>query len=245
MEKSEYVFGIRSTIEAINSGKDIDKVMIKKGLQGELYHELFTLIRRFQIPIQYVPIEKIDRITRKNHQGILAVISPIPYHNLEGIVPHLFENGRNPLILILDQVTDVRNFGALARTAEVAGVDAIVIPEKGAAQINADAVKTSAGALLNIPICRSKDLISTIKFLKNSGLKIIAATEKGEKLFFQTEMKDPLAIIMGSEDLGIEAGLLRVSDEWIKIPQFGQIASLNVSVAAGVMVFEAVRQRHQ
>lgn len=245
MEKSDYVFGIRATIEAINSGKDIDKILVKKGLQGELYQELFSLIRRFQIPMQFVPIEKIDRITRKNHQGILAVISPIPYHDLEGIVPQLFEEGRNPLILVLDQITDVRNFGALTRTAEVAGVHAIVIPEKGAAQINADAIKTSAGALLTIPICRSKDLVSTIKFLKNSGLKIIAATEKGEKPFFQAEMKDPLAIIMGSEEFGIEGELLRVSDEWIKIPQFGQIASLNVSVAAGVMLFEAVRQRHQ
>lgn len=245
MEKSDFVFGIRSTIEAINSGKEIDKILVKKGLQGELYQELFGLIRRFQIPMQYVPIEKIDRITRKNHQGIVAFVSQVTYHNIEGLVPQLFEQGRNPLILVLDQVSDVRNFGAIARTAEVAGVDAIIIPEKGAAQINADAIKTSAGALHTIPVCRSKNLAATVKFLKNSGLKIVAATEKGEKLHFETEMKDPLAIIMGSEDLGIEAGLLKIADEWTKIPQFGQIGSLNVSVAAGVLVYEAIRQRYR
>jgi 23S rRNA (guanosine2251-2'-O)-methyltransferase len=245
MEKTDFIFGIHTVIEAINSGKEIERVLIKKGLQGELYHKLLDLIHQMQIPMQLVPVEKIDRVTRKNHQGIVAFISPITYYNIEEIIPKLFEDGKTPLLLILDQVTDVRNFGAIARSAEVAGVDAIIIPEKGAAQINSDALKTSAGALHLIPVCRSKSLAMTIKFLKNSGVKIVAATGKGEKFYDETNMKDPLAIIMGSEDLGIEADLLRIADEWVKIPQSGQIESLNVSVAAGVMIYEAVRQRRQ
>ncbi|MEI6140008.1 MAG: 23S rRNA (guanosine(2251)-2'-O)-methyltransferase RlmB [Mariniphaga sp.] len=243
MEKSDYIFGMHTIIEAILSGKEIEKILIKKGLQGELYRELMDLVHQMQIPIQLVPIEKIDRVTRKNHQGVLAFISPIAYQNIEEIIPRLYEEGKNPLILILDEITDVRNFGAIARSAEVAGVDAIVIPEKGSAQINADAIKTSAGALHLIPVCRTKSLSMVVKYLKNSGLKIVAATDKGEKYLFDVAMKDPLAIILGSEDLGIEAGLLKVADEWAKIPQFGQIKSLNVSVAAGIMIFEAIRQR--
>jgi 23S rRNA (guanosine2251-2'-O)-methyltransferase len=174
---------------------------------------------------------------------VLALISPITYSNIEEIIPRLFEEGKTPLILILDQVTDVRNFGAIARTAEVAGVDAIIIPEKGAAQINADAIKTSAGALHIIPICRVKSLALALKFLKNSGLKIVAATEKGEKFYDEVNLQDPIAIIMGSEEFGIEPSLLKMADEWIKIPQFGQIGSLNVSVAAGILIYETVRQR--
>lgn len=245
MEKSDFIFGIHTVIEAINSGKEIERILIKKGLQGELYFKLMDMVHQMQIPVQMVPIEKLDRVTRKNHQGVLAFISPIAYNNIEEIIPRLFEEGKTPLLLILDQVTDVRNFGAIARSAEVAGVDAIIIPEKGAAQINADAMKTSAGALHLIPVCRSKSLSMTIKFLKNSGLKIVAATGKGEKFYDETNMKDPLAIIMGSEDLGIEAGLLKIADEWVKIPQAGQIESLNVSVAAGILIFEAIRQRRQ
>jgi 23S rRNA (guanosine2251-2'-O)-methyltransferase len=243
MEKSDFIFGIHTVIEAINSGKEIERILVKKSLQGELYYKLSDLARKMQIPMQLVPVEKIDRITRKNHQGIVALISPITYYNIEEIIPKLFEEGKTPLLLILDQVTDVRNFGAIARSAEVAGVDAIIIPEKGAAQINSDALKTSAGALHLIPVCRVKSLNMTVKFLKNSGLKIIAATGKAEKFYDETNMKDPLAIIMGSEEFGIEAGLLRIADEWVKIPQSGQIESLNVSVAAGIMIFEAVRQR--
>jgi 23S rRNA (guanosine2251-2'-O)-methyltransferase len=243
MEKSEYIFGIHSVIEAINSGKEIERILIRKNLQGELSHKLLDLAHQFKIPVQLVPVEKIDRITRKNHQGVLALISPITYSNIEEIIPRLFEEGKTPLILILDQVTDVRNFGAIARTAEVAGVDAIIIPEKGAAQINADAIKTSAGALHIIPICRVKSLALALKFLKNSGLKIVAATEKGEKFYDEVNLQDPIAIIMGSEEFGIEPSLLKMADEWIKIPQFGQIGSLNVSVAAGIMIYETVRQR--
>lgn len=243
MEKTDYIFGIHSVMEAINSGKEIERILIRKGLQSELYHKLMDLVHQFNIPMQIVPVEKIDRVTRKNHQGVLAFISPITYSNIEEIVPRLFEEGKNPLILVLDQVTDVRNFGAIARSAEVAGVDAIIIPDKGAAQINSDAIKTSAGALHIIPVCRVKSLSLVLKFLKNSGLKIVAATEKSQKFYNEVNMKDPLAIIMGSEDLGIEASLLKAADEWIKIPQYGQIGSLNVSVAAGILIYEAIRQR--
>lgn len=243
MGKSDFIFGMHAVIEAINSEKEIEKILIKKGLQGELYHELSDLARKLRIPVQLVPIEKIDRITRKNHQGIVAFISPITYYNIEEIIPRLFEDGKTPLLLILDQITDVRNFGAIARSAEVAGVDAIIIPEKGAAQINSDALNTSSGALHLIPVCRVRNLVTTVKFLKNSGLKIVAATEKGEKFYDETNMTNPVVIIMGSEEFGIEAGLLRSADEWVKIPQNGRIGSLNVSVAAGIMMYEAVRQR--
>jgi 23S rRNA (guanosine2251-2'-O)-methyltransferase len=243
MEKTDYIFGMHTIIEAILSGKEIEKILVKKGLNGELYHELMDLVHQMQIPLQLVPVEKIDRVTRKNHQGVLAFISPIAYQNIEEIIPRLYEEGKVPLILILDEVTDVRNFGAITRSAEVAGVNAIIIPEKGSAQINADAIETSAGALHLIPVCRTKSLLSVVKYLKNSGLNIIAATDKGDKSYFGVNMKDPVAIILGSEDLGIQGDLLKVSDEWAKIPQFGQIKSLNVSVAAGIMVFEAIRQR--
>ncbi len=243
MEEKNFVFGLHSTIEAINSGKEIDRILISKGLQGELFQELMKLVRQFEIPVQMVPIERINRVTRKNHQGVLAFISPIAYQPITEIIPMLFEQGKNPLILILDRITDVRNFGAIARSAEVAGVDAILIPEKGAAQINADAIKTSSGALLTIPVCREKSLINTVRFLKNSGLKVIAATEKGELNYFSCDMTQPLVIIMGSEETGIDTALLKIADEWTKIPQLGTIQSLNVSVAAGILLFEAVRQR--
>lgn len=243
MENKDFVFGLHSTLEAINAGKEIDRILIRKGLQGELYQELMKLVRQLDIPFQLVPVERIDRVTRKNHQGVVAFISPIAYQPITEIIPMLFEQGKVPLILLLDRVTDVRNFGAIARSAEVAGVDAILIPEKGAAQINADAVKTSSGALLTIPVCREKNLAATVRFLKNSGLRVIAATEKGAVNYFQRDMTQPLVLIMGSEDTGIDAALLKLADDWAKIPQFGTIQSLNVSVAAGILLFEAVRQR--
>lgn len=243
MEEKNFVFGLHSTIEAIHSGKEIDRILVSKGLQGELFQELMKLVRQFEIPVQQVPVERINRVTRKNHQGVLAFISPIAYQPITEIIPMLYEQGKNPLILILDRITDVRNFGAIARSAEVAGVDAILIPEKGSAQINADAIKTSSGALLTIPVCREKSLTNAVHFLKNSGLKVIAASEKGELNYFSCDMTQPIAIVMGSEETGIDAALLKIADEWTKIPQLGTIESLNVSVAAGILMFEAVRQR--
>jgi 23S rRNA (guanosine2251-2'-O)-methyltransferase len=239
----DFIFGIRSVIEAIESGKEIDKVLIKQGLSGDLFKELFEKIREHQVPFQYVPLEKINRISRKNHQGVLAFVSPVIFYDLENLLPAIFESGKTPLVLVLDQVTDVRNFGAIVRTAECAGVDAILIPEKGAARINADAVKTSAGALHLVPVCRTKDLKKSLVFLKESGLKIIAATEKAVDNYTGPDLTGPIAIVMGSEEYGIDQQILRVADVLVKIPILGKIQSLNVSVAAGLLVYEAVRQR--
>lgn len=239
----DFIFGIRAVIEAIESGKEVEKILIKKGLGGDLFKELFDKIREYRLPFQYVPMEKINRITRKNHQGVLAFISPVTFYDLENLLPSLFEGGKNPLILVLDQVTDVRNFGAIVRTAECAGVNAVIIPEKGAARINADAVKTSAGALHFVPVCRTKDLRKSILFLKESGLKIAAATEKATTNYTQADLTAPTAIVMGSEEKGIEQQILNLADAQLQIPIHGKIESLNVSVAAGLLVYEAVRQR--
>jgi len=244
MNREDYIFGTRAVIEAIKNGRNIERVLIKKGLDNSLFTELFQLVKDNNIPFQFVPVEKINRVTRKNHQGIVAYISAVEYSNLEALVPGLFEAGVDPLILILDQVTDVRNFGAIVRTAECAGVHAVVIPEKGMAQIGADAVKTSAGALHSVPVCKVKSLQAAIQFLKNSGIRIIAATEKATQLYTQSEMNTPLAIIMGSEDVGISPAIIQLTDEQVKIPLFGKIESLNVSVAAGLMIYEAIRQRN-
>lgn len=241
----DFLFGTRAVIEAIKKGKTIDKVLIKKGLRNELITELQQLIKENEIVVQYVPIEKINRITRKNHQGVLAFISPIEFDNIETVIPGIYEEGKTPLLLVLDQITDVRNFGAISRSAECAGVQAIIIPEKGMARIGADAVKTSAGAIHNIPICRTNNLYHTVRFLKDSGIKIVAATEKGDTLYSNADMKSPLAIVMGSEDTGVSAQILKLADEQLKIPILGQIESLNVSVSAALMVYEAVRQRNQ
>ena len=242
--KIDFIFGIRATVEAIKSGKEIEKVLIKKGLSGELISELFFILKEREIPYQIVPIEKINRVSRKNHQGVLSFISPVVYYNIEDLLPAIYEKGETPFIIILDKVSDVRNFGAICRSAECAGVHAIVIPARGAAQINADAIKTSAGALHNIPVCREMNLKNTIDFLSDSGLKIIAATEKAEAFYFDCDMNMPLAIIMGSEDLGVSPEYLKSSDEKVKIPINGEIESLNVSVAAGIMMYEVVRQRN-
>lgn len=244
MNKEDYIFGTRAVIEAIKNRRSIEKVLIKTGIDNALFAELFQLIKEKNIPYQFVPVEKINRVTRKNHQGILAFIAAVEFAQLETIVPGLFEAGVDPLILVLDQLTDVRNFGAIVRTAECAGVHAVVIPERGMARIGADAVKTSAGALHAVPVCKVKSLQSAIRFLKDSGIKTMAATEKATVLYTRAEMNVPLAIIMGAEDVGISAPVLNVTDEQVKIPLFGKIESLNVSVAAALMVYEAVRQRN-
>lgn len=237
------IFGIRAVMEAIEAGKDIDKVLVKRELSGELFVELQEQLRRYEIPMQKVPLERIDRITRKNHQGVIAFISAITYQKLENIVPLLYEKGKTPFILVLDGLTDVRNFGAIARTCEVAGVDAIVIPARGSVSVNADAIKTSAGALYSIPVCRENNLKETIVFLKNSGIKVVAATEKAASYYTETDLSVPVAIVMGSEDTGVATDHLRICDELVRIPQFGTIQSLNVSVAAGVLIYEVIRQR--
>lgn len=243
MKEKEMIFGIRAVIEAVEAGKDIDKVLVKRELSGELFKELQEVLRRYEIPMQKVPLERIDRITRKNHQGIIAFTSAVTYQKLEQIIPFLYEQGKNPFILVLDGITDVRNFGAIARTCEVAGVDAIVIPARGSVSVNADAIKTSAGALHSIPVCRENNLKDAILFLKNSGIKVVAATEKAAEFYTDTDFSVPTAIVMGSEDEGVATEHLRTCDELVKIPQFGTIQSLNVSVAAGVMIYEVIKQR--
>jgi len=241
--KDQFIYGTRAIIEAIEAGKEIEKVFVKKGLDNELIGELKQLLRDHKIPAQFVPIEKINRISRKNHQGCLAIVSPVEYQSIENIVPMLFEEGKNPLILILDGITDVRNFGAICRTAHCTGVDAVVVPLKGSAPINADAIKTSAGAIHHISICREASLRNTIMFLKNSGIQIVACTEKTDNLIYDIDMNIPTAIIMGAEDTGISSEFQKISSEYAKIPMTGSIESLNVSVAAGVILYEAVRQR--
>lgn len=243
MTKPQFIFGIRSVIEAVESGRDIDKVFIKRGLNNELVRKLTALLRAQNIPIQYVPIERINRITRKNHQGVVAYISPIEYQNIEEIVLRLFDKGETPFLLYLDQVTDVRNFGAIARTAACAGIHAVIVPMRGAAQINADAVKTSAGALHELPVCRVANPSKTIEFLKNSGIRVLAATEKSEKLYHQVDFTVPVVLVLGAEDKGISKQLLQLADDKIAIPITGKIQSLNVSVAAAVLMYEGIRQR--
>jgi 23S rRNA (guanosine2251-2'-O)-methyltransferase len=239
----EFIYGLRPLIEAIESGREIEKVYIRKNLQGELYQELVSLIRQRGIPFQMVPVEKLNRITRKNHQGIIAHISHISYYSIDQIIPEIYEKGEDPLVVLLDGVTDVANFGAIARTAECAGVHALIVPWHGSAPVNADSLKTSAGALNLIPVCRVQNMYYAVKFLKNSGLRIISATGSAEKLFSDVRLTGPLALIVGSEDKGINSGLLKISDEMVSIPLQGQIASLNVSVATGIIVYEILRQR--
>lgn len=242
-EKSDMIFGVRAVIEAIEAGKDIDKILVKRDIQSDLSKELFAALKGKFIPVQRVPVEKINRITRKNHQGVVAFIAAVTYQRTEDIVPTLFEEGKTPLLVMLDGVTDVRNFGAIARTCECAGVDAVIIPAKNSASVNADAMKTSAGALHTLPVCREQSLTATIKYLKDSGFKIIAATEKGDYDYTRADYTAPTCIIMGAEDTGIPYDHLSLCDEWVKIPLMGHIASLNVSVAAGILIYEAVRQR--
>jgi len=237
------IYGFRPILEAIESEKTIDKVLIQKNLQGALFKDFFIKVRHHKIPFQYVPVEKLNAITRGNHQGVVAFLSAIEYQSIFDIVPTVFESGRTPFIVILDKVTDVRNIGAIARSAECAGVDAIVLPLKGGAQLNEDAVKSSSGALLRVPICRHSNLVEVINFLKDSGIEIIGVYERAEKMYFNKEFTQPVCIIMGNEYEGIAWDYLRECNDSIKIPMVGTIESLNVSVATGIVLFEVVRQR--
>ena len=246
MKENEMIFGIRAIIEAIESDKEIDKIILKKDLQSELSHELFEVLRSHPlIQVQRVPLERINKYTRKNHQGAIAFISSTHYQRVEDLVQNIFEEGKDPFFIILDGVTDVRNFGAIARTCECAGVDAVVIPFRGSVSVGADAIKTSAGALHTLPVCKEKNLVQTVKYLKASGVRVVAATEKGDKVYTDTNLTGPLAIVMGAEDTGVSHEIIRLCDEMVKIPINGKISSLNVSVAAGVMIYESIRQRQK
>lgn len=243
MQKSDYIFGIRAVIEALEAGKSIDKVLVRKDLTGELSKELFAKIREYGVVMQRVPVERLNRITMKNHQGVVALVSPVVYHKLDNVLPALYEEGRNPFLVVLDGLTDTRNFGAIGRTADCAGVDAIVIPERNSVSVTPDAVKTSAGALFYLPVCREHDVVAAVKALKENGVMVVGATEKGAVDYTEIDYTVPVAIVMGNEETGISEEVLRLCDRLAAIPMAGNIGSLNVSVAAGVMIYEAVRQR--
>ncbi len=238
-----YIFGLRPVLEALKAGQEIDKVMIKNNLSGELSSELMTALRKSGVQIQYVPQEKLDKVCDKNHQGVIAYISPVAYQNLEEVVTAVFEAGKVPLIVLLDSITDVRNFGAIARTCECAGVDAIVIPSSNSVRITEDAIKTSAGALYNIPVCREANLVDSIMLLDQLGIVVVAITEKAERSLYEVDFTEPTAIVLGAEDTGISSSILKRSSKKAKIPMFGKTESLNVSVSAALAVYEAVRQR--
>jgi|TARA_B100000809_G_scaffold67058_3_gene63953 23S rRNA (guanosine2251-2'-O)-methyltransferase len=243
MEKGLDIYGIRAVIEAIKSGdKTIDKIFIQIGLTGGLINELEALIRKNKLKSSYVPTQKLDKLSKKNHQGVIARISPIEFYELQEIMDKI-EDKKDALILILDQINDVRNFGAIIRTAEVSGVDAIIIQNQSSAPINADTVKTSAGGVFNVPICKVNHIKDAIYHLKSSNIIVIATNEKAEKNIYDLSLKKSVAIIMGSEERGISSSVLKLSDEIVKLPMFGKIESLNVSVASGIFLYEVIRQR--
>lgn len=243
MDANDYIYGIRAVIEAIEAGKDIDKILIKKDLQGDLANELMRLVRMHHLFAQRVPVEKINRITQGNHQGVVALLASVTYTRVGELVPALYEEGVQPLVVVLDGITDVRNFGAIARTAECCGANALVIPERGSASAGGDAMKTSAGALNYIRVCRERNLVSGVKYLKDNGYQIVAVSEKADMNYTEADYTTPVALVMGAEDVGISPEILALCDTRVSIPMFGHIGSLNVSVAAGVIMYEAVRQR--
>ncbi len=242
-ENSDFIFGTRAIMEAIHANRDIDKVLIQQGLNNELIKDLQEMVKENGIPLVKVPIHKLNRVTRKNHQGAICFLSAVTYASLENVISQCYESGNSPLIVVLDRVTDVRNFGAIARTAECFGAQAIVIPDRGSAQINSDAMKTSAGALNHIPVCRAENLRKTLEYLQQNGLQLVACTEKGADSIFDTDLTGPVALILGSEENGIQTDFLKIADSLAQIPMSGKISSLNVSVSAAVCLAEAVRQR--
>ena len=241
--QEQQIYGIRAVIEAVNAGKTIDRVFLQKGLHGALYKELLATLQGAQIATQYVPIEKLNRMSKKNHQGVIATLSPVEYQDFEELVIGVTESGKVPLFLVLDHLQDVRNFGAIVRTAECTGVSGIIIPKRGSVSVTADAVKTSAGAVFRVPICQVDNLIDAVYYLQGSGIRVVAATEKTNNLLYSEDFTTPLAIVMGAEDVGISGGVLKVVDSRVKLPMAGEIGSLNVSVACAVFLYEAVRQR--
>ncbi|WP_396138312.1 23S rRNA (guanosine(2251)-2'-O)-methyltransferase RlmB [Flavobacterium sp.] len=243
MEKENQIFGIRAIIEAINAKKEIDKVFVQKEAQGDLMQDLMKTMKTNNINFSYVPVEKLNRLTPNNHQGAVATIAPISFVTLETLVESVIETGKKPLFLILDQLSDARNFGAIIRTAECTGVDGIIIQKQGSAPVNGDTVKTSAGAVFNVPICKVDHIKDAIFYLQGSGIKTVAATEKTESHIYDINLNEGVAIIMGSEDRGVNPSVLKIVDEKAKLPMFGTIESLNVSVACGAFLYEALRQR--
>jgi len=243
-EKKELViYGRHPVVDLIQSGKPVDKLLLQQGTRGEFEKEIRGLSKTFQIPLKVVPKDRLARITEGNHQGIIALLSPIPYYKLEDVLPMVYEQSKVPLFILLDGITDVRNFGSIARSAECCGVDAIIIPSKGAARINADAIKTSAGALSKIPVCRCRSLMGAIEYLQLSGIQVLASSLRSDKMVYDLDLQLPTAFIIGSEGEGVSTPLLRKSDQQFIIPQLGETDSYNVAVATGIMLYETVRQR--
>ena len=243
MSNNNLVFGVRPVLEAIETGKQIERIYVKKGSETPLINRIAELARESKIPFQYVPIEKLNRLTRNNHQGVIAQIPPIDYADINDILMDVIENNPLPLIVVLDSVTDVRNFGAIARSAECAGADAIVVSLKNSAPVNGEAIKSSAGALSSIPVCRVGSIRNTLKMFQQHNMQLVAATEKSDMLVYDAKLDKPTVIIMGSEDRGISNEVLKMCDCQVAIPLKGKIESLNVSAAASVLLFECVRQR--
>lgn len=242
-DEKDIIYGIRAVIEAVKDERPINKIFIQRGMNKELFYELKEALANKKYNLQFVPIQKLNKLTRNNHQGVIAQVSPVPYQKLEPIVEALYEKGETPFILVLDGLTDVRNFGAIARTAECHGINAIVIPNKDSVSITSDAIKTSAGALGKIPVCQTHDITSVLHYLKDYGIQIVGATEKSDTPIYKVDFTLPTAIVMGSEEKGISNQVMVMCDEKCQIPMTGSIASLNVSVAAGIMIYEGIRQR--
>ncbi len=243
MEKTELIYGTRAVMEAVRAGRPLERIFLQAGLHNDLIKELVQMLKDHGVSFSWVPPEKLNRLTGKNHQGVVAYLSAVPFASLQQVVDHAYSQGRTPLLLLLDRVTDVRNFGAVARTAECAGVDAVVVEEKGSAPVTSDAVKTSAGALHHLPVCKVKSLRNAVKELRDNGILVVACTEKASDVMYQADLGGPVALIVGSEEDGISPELLRAADRLVKVPMKGQIQSLNVSVAAALAVYEVVRQR--
>jgi 23S rRNA (guanosine2251-2'-O)-methyltransferase len=244
MKDTTTIFGIRAVIEAIQNNETIDKIYIQKGLSGQLYQELQHKMKSGDYNISYVPIEKLNRLVKGNHQGIVAKISPVEFADLESVVENsLQKTGSAPLFLLLDQIDDVRNFGAIIRTAECCGVDGIIIPKKGGAPVTADTVKTSAGAIFKVPLIKVDHIKDAIYYMQASGIKVVAATEKTDELLYSINLQEAVALVMGNEGKGISDSVLKIVDEKAKLPLQGTIGSLNVSVACGAFLYEVVRQR--
>ncbi len=237
------IYGIRAVIEAINAGKKIDKIVARKALSGELFAELQKVCKQKGIRIQFADAEVIDRITTANHQGVVAMLSHISYVSIDQIDDIARSKGEQPLVLLLDGITDVRNLGAIVRSADCAGVHAVIVPEKGSAPINGESVKTSAGAMHYMPICLTQNTYYALRALKDKGYRIVGATEHGAEEYHKVDFTGPVVIVMGSEDKGISRQILKLCDQNAKIDMYGHIESLNVSVAAGIILFEAARQR--
>lgn len=244
MERSDYIFGIRPVLEAMEASKSIDKILLKRELNGDLLKEVLMKARELNIPVQRVPNEKLNRITKKNHQGVIAIVCPVRYYNIDNLIASLYESGKNPVGIMLDGVTDARNFGAIARSAECAGADFIIIPERGSASVTSDSVRSSAGALFHIPVCRESELPKVIGKLHEYGFKIVGASEKSSMNYTKIDFTIPVVIVMGAEDIGLSNEVLRHCDNLVSIPIVGKVGSLNVAVACGVMLYEVVRQRN-